>query len=65
MSPQTDAERALAELLVESLKLEGVDPAGIDPERGVPDRFYVKPLPLPGAQKVRRTENLEKRQIFL
>ena len=32
MSPQTDAERALAELLVESLNLEGVDPAGIDPE---------------------------------
>ena len=32
MSPQTDAERALAELLVESLNLEGVAPAGIDPE---------------------------------
>jgi len=32
MSPQTDAERALAELLVESLNLEGVDPAGIDPQ---------------------------------
>lgn len=32
MSPQTDAERALAELLVESLNLEDVDPAGIDPE---------------------------------
>ena len=32
MSPQTDAERALAELLVASLNLEGVDPAGIDPE---------------------------------
>ena len=32
MSPQTDAERTLAELLVESLNLEGVDPAGIDPE---------------------------------
>ena len=32
MSPQTDAERALAELLVESLNLEGIDPAGIDPE---------------------------------
>ena len=32
MSPQTDAERALAELLVESLNLEDIDPAGIDPE---------------------------------
>ena len=32
MSQQTDAERALAELLVESLNLEGVAPAGIDPE---------------------------------
>ena len=32
MSPQTDAERALAELLVESLNLEGVEPASIDPE---------------------------------
>ena len=32
MSPQTDAERALAELLVESLNLEGVEPGGIDPE---------------------------------
>ena len=32
MSPQTDAERALAELLVESLNLEGIDPAAIDPE---------------------------------
>ena len=32
MSPQTDAERALAELLVESLNLDGVAPDGIDPE---------------------------------
>ena len=32
MSPQTDAERELAELLVESLNLEGVEPAQIDPE---------------------------------
>ena len=32
MSAQTDAERELADLLVESLNLEGVDPAGIDPE---------------------------------
>ena len=32
MSPQTDAERALAELLVASLNLEGVDPTGIDPD---------------------------------
>ena len=32
MSPQTPAERELAELLVESLNLEDVDPAGIDPE---------------------------------
>ena len=32
MSTQSTAERALAELLVESLNLEGVDPAGIDPE---------------------------------
>ena len=29
---QSGAERALAELLVESLNLEGVDPAGIDPD---------------------------------
>jgi len=29
---QTDAERELAELLVESLNLEGVDAAAIDPE---------------------------------
>lgn len=32
MSQQTDAEHALAELLVESLNLEGVEPASIDPE---------------------------------
>ncbi|MFP7723404.1 phosphopantetheine-binding protein [Lysobacter sp. A3-1-A15] len=32
MSEQSTAERELAELLVESLNLEGVDPAGIDPE---------------------------------
>ena len=32
MSPQTDAERELAALLVESLNLDGVDAAGIDPE---------------------------------
>ena len=32
MSPQTDAERELAQLLVESLNLEGVDAAQIDPE---------------------------------
>ena len=32
MPAQTDAERELAELLVESLNLEGVDAAGIDPE---------------------------------
>jgi acyl carrier protein len=29
---QTDAERDLAQLLVESLNLEGVEPAQIDPE---------------------------------
>ncbi len=29
---QTTAEAALARLLVDSLNLEGVDPAGIDPE---------------------------------
>ena len=32
MSTQTPAERELAELLVESLNLEDVDPAGIDPD---------------------------------
>ena len=32
MSTQTPAERELAELLVESLNLDGVDAAGIDPE---------------------------------
>jgi acyl carrier protein len=32
MSPQTDAERELAELLVESLNLEDVAPDAIDPE---------------------------------
>jgi len=32
MSAQTDAERELADLLVESLNLEGVEPGGIDPE---------------------------------
>lgn len=32
MSPQTDAERELAELLVESLNLEDVAPGSIDPE---------------------------------
>ena len=32
MSPQTDAERELAELLVESLNLEDVAPEAIDPE---------------------------------
>ncbi len=32
MSTQTEAEHALAELLVESLNLEDVQPADIDPE---------------------------------
>lgn len=32
MSTQTAAEAELAQLLVESLNLEGVDPAGIDPD---------------------------------
>jgi acyl carrier protein len=32
MSPLSPAERDLADLLVESLNLEGVDAAGIDPE---------------------------------
>ncbi len=32
MSTQTEAERELAELLVESLNLDGVAPDGIDPE---------------------------------
>ena len=32
MSAQTPAELELAQLLVESLNLDGVDPAGIDPE---------------------------------
>lgn len=32
MSEQTPAERQLADLLVESLNLEGVDAAGIDPD---------------------------------
>ena len=32
MSTQTPAERELAELLVESLNLEDVEPGGIDPE---------------------------------
>ncbi|TDK27109.1 acyl carrier protein [Luteimonas aestuarii] len=32
MSAQTDAERALAELLVDSLNLEDVQPGDIDPE---------------------------------
>ncbi|MGH8032197.1 MAG: phosphopantetheine-binding protein [Luteimonas sp.] len=32
MSPHTDAERALAELLVESLNLEDVAADGIDPD---------------------------------
>jgi acyl carrier protein len=32
MSPQTPSEAALAELLVESLNLEDVTPAQIDPE---------------------------------
>ena len=31
-SPQTAAEAELARLLVESLNLEGLDPAEIDPE---------------------------------
>jgi acyl carrier protein len=31
-SPQTPAELELAQLLVESLNLDGVDPAGIDPD---------------------------------
>lgn len=31
-SAQTPAELELAQLLVESLNLDGVDPAGIDPE---------------------------------
>ncbi len=35
MSPQTEAERELAELLVESLNLEGVEPSSIDPEGGL------------------------------
>jgi acyl carrier protein len=32
MSPQTDAERELAELMVESLNLDDIPPASIDPE---------------------------------
>ncbi|HET6395785.1 MAG TPA: phosphopantetheine-binding protein [Pseudoxanthomonas sp.] len=32
MPQQTDAERELAELLVQSLNLEGVEPHAIDPE---------------------------------
>jgi acyl carrier protein len=32
MPQHSDAERALAELLVESLNLEGVEPASIDPD---------------------------------
>src|SRR3546814_19387439 len=32
MSPQTDAERELAQLLVEGLNLEEVEPGSIDPE---------------------------------
>src|SRR3546814_2042861 len=32
MAPQTDAERELAQLLVESLNLEEVEPGSIDPE---------------------------------
>ncbi|MDO5609777.1 MAG: phosphopantetheine-binding protein [Pseudomonadota bacterium] len=32
MPTQTEAERALAELLVESLNLEDVEPGSIDPE---------------------------------
>ncbi|HET8818357.1 MAG TPA: phosphopantetheine-binding protein [Xanthomonadaceae bacterium] len=32
MPEQTPAEQQLARLLVESLNLEGVEPAGIDPE---------------------------------
>ncbi|MGH8062480.1 MAG: phosphopantetheine-binding protein [Pseudoxanthomonas sp.] len=32
MSPQTEAERELAELLVESLNLEDVEAGAIDPE---------------------------------
>ena len=32
MSPQSPAERDLAQLLVDSLNLEGVDAAGIDPD---------------------------------
>jgi acyl carrier protein len=32
MSPQSPAERDLAELLVESLNLEGVEAANIDPD---------------------------------
>ncbi|MEO6137729.1 MAG: phosphopantetheine-binding protein [Luteimonas sp.] len=32
MSPQTDAERELAELLVESLNLDDIQAASIDPE---------------------------------
>src|SRR3546814_12371635 len=31
MSPQTDAERELAQLLVESLNLEEVEPGSLDP----------------------------------
>ncbi len=32
MSPQTDAERELAELMVESLNLDNIPAASIDPE---------------------------------
>ena len=32
MSPQSPAERELAQLLVDSLNLEGVDAGGIDPD---------------------------------
>ncbi|PBS11862.1 acyl carrier protein [Lysobacteraceae bacterium NML93-0792] len=73
MSAQTDAERALAELLVESLNLEDVQPADIDPEASLfnaglgLDSIDALELALAISKRYGfqlRSDNDENRQIF-
>lgn len=73
MSSQTDAERALAELLVESLNLEDVKPGDIDPEAPLfnaglgPDSIDALELALAISKRYGfqlRSDNDENRQIF-